>query len=522
MGQLSDGEREAGSFNHLQRWGSVTSTTSSNDWNDIGLPPLPRQRSLSAPADASPQQQQDQLLAYASLPFPEQYMLQQQHSLPLEAMVYEAAVRQQHGGSPRSCALSAPDAMLEGDSQVWDTLSPAAFATAAAIARARRCHQALHSSSSMSSTSSGSSSSSFGQGLGHAHSGRSERSVSYTGHPVAMDVCSSGSARSLPCLDSLRCQDSPKHADLQHAQAKLSPQELVMLTKLRAILSEKEQLSSIEKQLRHKLEAEASKASSGSPRAAAQAAAARSAFLQQHQRSACARSPQARALHQPAPVGSPATSPAGGSPCSHSSSTAAALLAAGVDPALVVEYVRAHKQQQQQHQACAAAVAAAAAAASSPRAPHAGHKHARKQGLGPVAMAKLRQLMALQQQQIQVQQVGFGWVLCCAGIKLCAGSLALCCAGIKLCAGSFVRAGFMCGQVTGSLLCSGRLVPQLCALAAQPNSAGQQSCAQLGTCCLVTSQCGLGCSPDPCLPACRCCCHDFTGAAVPAVRTETE
>jgi hypothetical protein len=414
MGQLSDGDREAGSFGHgfLQRWGSVTSTTSSNDWNDIGLPPLPRQRSLSAPADANQQQQHDQMAYASSLSLPEQCMLQQQqHGMPLEALVYEAAVRQQQGGSPRSCMPSDSDAMLEGDSQAWDTLSPAAFATAAAFARARRSHQALHSSGSMSSTSS--SSGSFASSLGHAHSGRS---FSYTGNAVAMDVCSSGSARSLPCMDSLRGQESPKHADLQHAQAKLSPQELAMLTKLRAIMTEKEQLSSIEKQLRCKLGAETLKATSGSPRAAAQAAAARSAFLQQHQhqRSGCARSPQARALHQSAPLGSPAAAPAGGSPCRHSSSTAAALLASGADPALIVEYVRAHKQQQQQHQACAAAVAAAAAAVSSPRAAHTGgQKQARKQGLSPVAMAKLRQLMALQQQQIQVQQVGRG-VLCCA------------------------------------------------------------------------------------------------------------
>lgn len=409
MGQMSDGEhREAGFISHgvLQRWGSVTSTTSSNDWNDIGLPPLPRQRSLSAPADANLQQQQHDLLAYASSwPLPEQHMLQQ-HSLPLEVLVYDSAVRQQQGESPHSCMPSDPDAMLEGDSQAWDTLSPAAFATAAAFARARRSHQALHSSGSMSSTSSGSSSSSFGQALGHAHSGRSDQSITYTGIPVAtdgMDLCSSGSARSLPCMDTLHGQESPQHADLQKAhQVKLSSQELVMLTKLKAIMTEKEQLSNIEKQLRCKLEAEASKAAS--PRAAARAAAARSAVLQ-HQLNGCARSAQARAVHQPVPLGSPAAAPADSRPCRHSSSTAAALLAAGADPALVVEYVRAHKQQQQQHQACAAAVVAAAAAAgSNSRAALAGHKHARKQGLCPGAMAKLRQLMALQQQQIQVQQ----------------------------------------------------------------------------------------------------------------------
>jgi hypothetical protein len=199
-----------------------------------------------------------------------------------------------------------------------------------------------------------------------------------------------------------------------------------MLTKLKAIMTEKEQLSNIEKQLRCKLEAEASKAAS--PRAA-RAAAARSAVLQ-HQLNGCARSAQARAVHQPVPLGSPAAAPADSRPCRHSSSTAAALLAAGADPALVVEYVRAHKQQQQQHQACAAAVVAAAAAAgSNSRAALAGHKHARKQGLCPGAMAKLRQLMALQQQQIQVQQVG-GGVLCCAVLvkALCWG-----CRGVSGC-----------------------------------------------------------------------------------------
>lgn len=441
----------------LQRWGSLTSVTStcSSDWNDIGLPPLPlRQRSMSSPADAAPvpnpaalHHQQQQYLLACSMP-EQQYLLEQQHSLQtclsmgesgsLEALVYEAGLRH-----PGSCMPAADqDAqMLDGDTQpAWGTLSPSVLASAAAFARARRSQQALstlHSSGSVSSTSSGSSSGGS-QPLATQSSGRSERSVSYPGSSscnVAMELCSS--ERSLYRMDSslLRCHSvaaSPKHPEA----ARLGAQELVVLSKLKAILSEQEQLASIEKQLRHKLvdeqasrAAAAAAAAGGSPRAAAAAAAAlkqASALLHhQQQRShsftGCSlQSPHARALHSSPSMGSPAAAVAavaasagsGGSPCSSSrhqhSSTAAALLAAAADPALVLEYARAHKQQQQQHQACMAAVAAATAAGSPRACPQSGgqQKHVtRKQGLNPAAMAKLRQLMALQQQQIQVQQV---------------------------------------------------------------------------------------------------------------------
>lgn len=441
------------SVDQLQRWGSLTSVTStcSSDWNDIGLPPLPlrSQRSMSSPADApvphtAALHQQQQYLLVCSMP-EQQYLLEQQHSLQtclsmgdsgsLEALVYEAGLRH-----PGSCMPAADqDAqMLDGDTQpAWGTLSPSVLATAAAFARARRSQQALstlHSSGSMSSTSSGGSSS-FTQPLATQSSGRSERSVSYPGGgsssscTAAMELCSS--ERSLSRMDSslLRCQSvaaSPKHPEA----ARLSAQELVVLSKLKAILSEKEQLASIERQLRHKLVDEqasraAAAAAGGSPRAAAAALKQASALLHQQQRShsfsGCSlQSPQARALHSSSSMGSPAAAVAaaavspggGGSPCSsrhQHSSTAAALLAAAADPALVLEYAHAHKQQQQQHLACMAAVAAATTAGSPRACPQSGgqQKHAaHKQGLNPAAMAKLRQLMALQQQQIQVQQVG--------------------------------------------------------------------------------------------------------------------
>lgn len=446
----------------LQRWGSLTSvtSTSSSDWNDIGLPPPAplRQRSMSSPADAPVplpaalhQQQQQQYLLACSMP-EQQYLLEQQHSLQtclsmgdsgsLEALVYEAGPRH-----PGSCMPAADqDAqMLDGDCSAaqpaWGPVSPSVLATAAAFARARHSQQALstlHSSGSMSSTSSGGSSSSFSQPLATPSSGRSERSASYPGGgsssccTVAMELCNS-SERSLPRMDSslLRCQSvaaSPKHPEA----ARLSAQELIMLSKLKAILAEREQLVSIEKQIRHKLHDEqvsraAAAAAGSSPRAAAAAAAMKqaSSLLHQQQRShsfsGCSlQSPQARAL-QPSPsmslpagaVAAAAASAGGGGGSPHSSrhqhsSTAAALLAAAADPAQVLEYARAHKQQQQQHQACMAAVAAATTAGSPRACPQSAgqQKHVgRNQGLNPAAMAKLRQLMALQQQQIQVQQV---------------------------------------------------------------------------------------------------------------------
>jgi hypothetical protein len=258
----------------------------------------------------------------------------------------------------------------------------------------------------------------------------------------------------------LRCQSvataaSPKHQP--ETAARLSAQELAVLSKLKAILSEKEQLAGIEKQLRYKLLDEqvsrAVAAAGGSPRAAAAATMKQASALlhhqQQQQRShsfsgGCSmQSPQPRGhLHTSPSVGSPAAAAAsaGGSPRSSSSrhqhsSTAAALLAAAADPVLVLEYARAHKQQQQQHQACMAGVAAATSAGS-PRAcalVGSQQKHAaRKQGLNPAAMAKLRQLMVLQQQQIQVQQVSLLtllrmlFVACCMPMLLCMHLVACC------------------------------------------------------------------------------------------------
>lgn len=181
-----------------------------------------------------------------------------------------------------------------------------------------------------------------------------------------------------------------------------------MLAKLKTIMSEKEQLTQVEKHLRHKLEEEASRAMSGSPRAAAQAAALKAALLHHQQRSS---SNGSFSSHRSSPLPHQALphSPAGhaaGSPPRHGNSTAAALLAANAEPAVVAEYLRAHKLQQQQHQACMAAAAAAAAAGSSPQGGHHGRQQpVKRTAMTPAAMAKLKQLMALQQQQIQIQQV---------------------------------------------------------------------------------------------------------------------
>lgn len=421
MGQalLRDASRDSDP-GQLHSWGSVASTASS-DWNGIGLPPLPRQRSLTALSGdfhqaVSHVQQMQQALALAnSVPLPEQYLLEQQHSLqaclsvplqgmgsgPLETLVYEAATK--HCGSPQSSSMlaEADFPYYQGDSAAWDSVSPAAFAAAAAIARARR---SLHSNASMNSSHSGHSAAAV-------HSSRSERSFVSAGSPVAMDICSSGSARSLSGMDATQRQGSSPCA--QHGKV-LTAQDLAMLAKLKAILGEREQLGNYEKQLKQKLEEEAGRVLSGSPRAAA--AAAQAAALKQHQQHHQASHSSRRssswsggptrpregvrsAQHSPLPASAQHR---------HSNSTAAALLAAAADPAAVVDYMRAHKQQQHQHQACMAALAAAAAAGSSPRASQSGGHQggAKQQGLSHAAMAKLRQLMALQQQQIQMQQVG--------------------------------------------------------------------------------------------------------------------
>jgi hypothetical protein len=417
----------------LQRWGSLTSTASSSDWNDIGLPPLPRQRSGGSPSSehltrqgsddaASQAQQYLSNVRYAhSMPLPEGYLMQQQSlqgvsSGQLEALVFEAARR---SCSPRYAAVEA-DAMLDCDNQAWEGLSPAVYAAAAALARPRRPLQTLHSSISMSSTSSTGCNSQPLVYPQQQHATR-DRSFSHTGSfsngssPVAMDHCySSGSARPLPMVD-LQRQGSPTQADLQRTQgqARLTPQEVLMLAKLKNIMSEREQLTSVELELRHQLEEQAHKAHTGSPRAAAAAAAAATAkqvplhhqqqhHQAQHRSSSFSTSrplPQTRHAHHPSTAGAPTAHAVSGSPIQRHNSTAAALLAAAADPMLVAEYMRAHKQQQQQHQACFAAAAATAAGN--------GVRGAAKGtgGLSPAAMAKLRQLMALQQQQIHAQQV---------------------------------------------------------------------------------------------------------------------
>lgn len=420
-------------WGELQRWGSLTSNASSSDWNDIGLPPLPRQRSGGSPSsehltrqgsdDAACQAQQYQTsVRYAhSMPLPDGYLMQQQSlqgvsSGQLEALVFEAARR---SGSPRYASADA-DAMLDCDNQAWEGLSPAVYAAAAAaaLARPRRPQQTLHSSISVSSTSSNGCNSQPLMFPQQQHT--RERAFSHTGSfsngnsPVAMDQCySSSSARPLPVVD-LQRQGSPTQADLQRTQgqARLTPQEVIMLAKLKNIVSEREQLNSVELELRHQLVEEAHKAHSGSPRAAAAAAAAAAKPAALHQQQQQQRPqhrsssfntsrgiPQARHAHHVSAGGAPAASGSSGSPIRRHNSTAAALLAAAADPLLVAEYMRAHKQQQQQHQACFAAAAASAAAGG-------GVCGAAKAqgGLPPAAMAKLRQLMALQQQQIHAQQ----------------------------------------------------------------------------------------------------------------------
>lgn len=425
-------------FGELQRWGSVTSTASSSDWNDIGLPPLPRQRSISAPvwanlerqgsgaaaaaaAAAATQHYQHTLAMTGSGPLPQEYLMQQADlpvslsmsqplqpmgSDPMDALVQDMVYR--HSSSPRSCAHADVETVYEDDStHAWECLTPAGYAAAAAAAhgRSRRTQHVLHSSASMSSTTSTSSGSSFSQPISYAFSGRSSGSHSHSSiSPMAIDSCNGHDrARSLPCLDR---HSLPRHSEPGQQHARLNPQELAMLAKLKTIMSEKEQLCQVEKQLRHKLGEEASRAMSGSPRAAAQAAALKAALLHQQQRSS---STGSFSSHRSSPLPHQALphSPAGhaaGSPPRRGNSTAAALLAASADPAVVAEYLCAHKLQQQQHQACMAAAAAAAAGSS----PHGGH-HARQQlakrtAMSPAAMAKLKQLMALQQQQIQIQQ----------------------------------------------------------------------------------------------------------------------
>ena len=238
----------------LLSWPSVASNASSSEWNDVGLPPLPRQRSLTTMSAELPGvYQQAFALAANSVPMPTDTFLMEQHSLqacmsvplqgmgsgPLESLVYEAATRHCGGGSPRNnsscCTPGDTDAMADADGIAWaDSLTPAALAAAAAVARARR---SLHTSISMASTASGSSSAcSQGQ---HSRAERSFSTHAAGSSPMAMDVCSSSSSRSLAGMD---------------AQGPVIAQELLMLAKLKAIVNEREQLGSYEKQLRHKIE----------------------------------------------------------------------------------------------------------------------------------------------------------------------------------------------------------------------------------------------------------------------------
>lgn len=185
---------------------------------------------------------------------------------------------------------------------------------------------------------------------------------------------------------------SSHHHHQQHQQEEV---RAMAAAKLRAMRAVQEQLRSAE----HRLQLVADGSKPSSPTAAARKPAAASPQQQQQLRQPMSTtdpgSGSSRHRHTPQHTG---TAPVPVTPAaarlsrhgSGGSSTAATLLAAHADPTLVGEYLRCHRLQHQQHQACTAAVAATSL------------QH--KGGMSPAAVAKLRQLMALQQQQIQAQQ----------------------------------------------------------------------------------------------------------------------